>query len=62
MAQYHDYESSEVETLRRTLIAQSNTIDSLKNQITELNEQLYGTYKRIKKEREKPEQMEFVYW
>ena len=62
MAQYYDYESSEVETLRRTLLDQSKTIDSLKNQITELNEQLYGTYKRIKKEREKPEQMEFIYW
>ena len=62
MAQYYDYESSEVETLRRTLLDLSKTIDSLKNQITELNEQLYGTYKRIKKEREKPEQMEFIYW
>ena len=62
MAYQDDYESSEVETLRRTIIAQSNTIDLLKKNIAELNEQLYDSYKRIKKEKEKPEQMEFIYW
>lgn len=62
MAEYNDYESSEVKNLRKTIIAQSNTIEMLQKNITELNEQLYGCYKNIKKENEKPKQMEFIYW
>ena len=62
MAEYDNYESSEVETLRKTIIAQSNTIEMLQKNITELNEQLYGCYKSIKKEREEPKQLEFIYW
>ena len=62
MVEHDNYESSEVETLRKTIIAQSNTIEMLRQNISELNEQLYGCYKSIKKEREKPEQLEFIYW
>lgn len=62
MAEWNNHESSEVETLRKTIIAQSQTIDALKLSITELNEQLYDCYKHIKKDNEESKQLEFIYW
>lgn len=62
MAEWNNNESSEVETLRKTIIAQARTIDALKLSLTELNEQLYDCYKHIKQDKEKPQQLEFIYW
>ena len=47
MAEWNNNESSEVETLRKTIIAQARTIDALKLSLTELNEQLYDCYKPV---------------